>query len=296
MKISNIKNLNYKNYNSVCMKSAQNRITVPKMEPDVVSFRGGEVKCFDKLTSKTINQLYNATFIPSGIKYGELLFPTSVLDRISGKPVEVVVAPYRIDKVFEEYHILDPNNGFRKIGKRLFSYEGGSEFLIYSGSMESDSKKYKGIGTRLHQIAIERMMMRNFKNLEIYSTAEAYPFHKKCGFEPYKEIDIYEQKYFDKFVKCSASSLGLDEESVKKMIIYNKEFDIFSVNINATNGNFIDYMHSNRSKFEDGWWLPYCAYMRLSPEAAEEWTKFVNKTPIFTGDELPPLYRRSHDL
>lgn len=295
MKILNIINPN-NNYLPVYTKTPQTRRVVSQCYGDVVSFSGGQVGCFKKLTSKTLNQLYNAEFVPTKIKPGIYYFPTYVLDKITGKPAEVFVVPFSIDKIFEEFHILDPNNGFKRIGQRIFTYEGNDKSLIYSGSMESDSSRYSGIGVRLHQIAVERMKIKNLKNIEIYSMPEAYSFHKKMGFEPIKEVNLFDKRGFNEFVKESALSLGLDEEAVKKLIVYNEdEFGLYSVEINLTKGNYVDYMYENPSKYKDGV-LPYYTYMRLSKDAQADWDKFINKTSIFNGMELPALYKMGDEL
>ena len=113
---------------------------------------------------------------------------------------------------------------------------------------------------------------------------------KKAGFEPIHDTDTYSPRSFLEFVKNAACDLRIDSESLKKLLVYREEFDDFLVDTNSTVRNFIEYMYQNPAKFEDDL-LPYCVYMRLSPEALNEWDKFIDKSPIFINKKLPIFYK-----
>ena len=253
---------------------------------DSICFGGNKVNCFKKITSKTLNMLYDTKFIPSKTNYGGYAYKTFVLDRATHKPIEVLVKPDCIDEVSEEYNILDPKRGMQIIANRLFNYEEVNKFIISPGTMESDCPEYMGLGIRLHQIAIERMKMKKLQNVEICSTTEAYPFHKKMGFEVINRYTEYYDKHnFERFVSENAENLNLSEYAVKKLMVYTERVNDILLDIDKTNGNFLDYIYANNYNVDDI--VQYHVLMRLSPEAIAEWDKFIEKSPIFANKKVP---------
>lgn len=283
MRISPINNTNRQNFSSL-----HNTRIIPKVAPKTIKAMEASVSVFKKIQLETAKQLYNTKFVPSGKDYGEYARTTFVLDKCTGEPVEVVVIPVDINRSNEEYQIVNPNNNMEVIGEYFFSFDKKGKNVVIGERMFSNENKYAGIGIRLHQLAIERMLMKKFSNVEIGSITSAYGFHKKCGFEPIKNIKTYNKTEFQKTLQNYASDLEMSENDVKKLLIYKKQNGLILLDENSSFENIVLYCQKH-NMFSDE--LNYEIGMQLSPEAIQDWLKLINKSPILLGLKLPEVYQ-----
>ncbi len=157
--------------------------------------------------SETIKKLFSSEFkLPQGMNE-DGYYVTSIISKKTGKPVKAYIRPKSLDTKYEEWYmcIKDSKGNYRKVGVREFGIDWDNN-TITSGIMSSNSanKHYSGIGVRLHQLGIERMMQEGFENIQICSTPKAFPFHSKCGF-------IAKEKVFK---KAEERPMQLSEESL----------------------------------------------------------------------------------
>lgn len=121
---------------------------------------------------------------------------TTVIDKKTGKPVEVVIE----DKPDNYEFMVNLPNGQK-------DYLGYIEMQLYDGTYieEMNTKcgnfKYKGIGTRMHQFAIEMSMKYGEKGRVFFkSTPSAAAFHYKDGFRPIEMFQLLKQEEVDYWV------------------------------------------------------------------------------------------------
>ena len=261
------------------------------------------------LESKTFSKLFSPEFAPLR-KLTEEGYPvTTVIDKSTGKPVEVYFKkspsatvgrlpnnnPFE-SKVYvplEEWTMYRrmPDGSEEKLGfikwtiqkdknKFGFGFIGQeTEYLKhYTGALPEDNEcLYSGIGIRLNQLKIERFLQEKLGQLEICSSGTAYPFHAKNGFKV-----VYEEKTFplsvDNFIQKLENISGLDSSTIKPIIEkYVIRKDNNSVTITS---KFLDeicplaYIKTGERRFGD-------ISMELPKEGLDFWKSLINLQPIF---------------
>lgn len=138
---------------------------------------------FEHLTLSTFKKLQKIKFTPEKLNGYHSTF---VIDKLTGKPVTVFIKLLSDNsngcERYELYVKKLMSKGLKCVGSRNFRI---NKLInkITSGYMESyKGKRYRGLGIREHQIAIERMKQENVENVTITSLPEAGIFHRKCGF------------------------------------------------------------------------------------------------------------------
>ena len=177
-------------YVQMCRSSGGNFLKpIPKfsaLKLDCATFSKVANNLDDIFESKTLRKLFTDEFKPSR-RVDEFGNPiTTVIDKKTGKPVEVI-----INDKYDKYEFMAnlPN------GQK--DYLGYIEMQLYNGTYieEMNAKcgnfKYSGIGTRMHQFAIETSMKRGEKGRVFFKSAsDAAVFHYKNGFRP---IEMFQQ-------------------------------------------------------------------------------------------------------
>lgn len=294
------------------LKNFFSMVCLRKASPDTVDLNSA--KCvFKHIKLKTAEKLYNTTFTPSDNEYGEYVYKTFALSIKTGKPVEVLVIPKKINDNFEEeFYILDPrkvskntisvrvnvqnglvvpvsiedNLGMKVIGQRSYNVNERTKEILPGTMSSRGNVEYLGLGLIEHQLAIERMLMRNFHEISIYSIPSAYKFHKNCGFEVIKQnCYVYEKQFQEKVAKYS-ELLNLDEDTVKSMMIYRKKLNgDYILDENSSVENFLNYVAAHNLTVKNFHGLELS--MRLTKGALREWKKIIEKHPILMGQKIP---------
>ena len=135
--------------------------------------------------------------------------------------------PYWDGAYCEEYemYVKMPDGESVLVGKRSF-IDATKEKIIGSGSMVSYANElYEGIGTRLHQLAVERAVQNNFNSIHIGSTGDAFPFHYKSLFraEPYAE---YVRMTYDEMLRIGRLK-GLNEKEIKECLVESAQKGLY---------------------------------------------------------------------
>lgn len=218
---------------------------------------------FDKdFDSKSLRKLFADKYKPVR-RFNEEGYPvTTVIDRTTQEPVEVYVKKIENKQtedskniVYQIYRKLQ-NGEEELLGKRSFGFDDKNKFLT-PGYMESFCKdKYEGIGTRLHQIAVEEAMSKGYNRIELLSLDQAYVFHKKSLFKVLEGLSTFEQyarelgrNNLDDMQKVLKDK-GMSEKEIKALIDEEKK----SLSIPYTSLNIEDvssYKKMIMKKFED---------------------------------------------
>lgn len=183
--------------------------------------------------SKIMDKLFTAEFSPKEHINDDGYFVTTIIDKKDGKPVEAYIKKVELDErdkkdiLFQglprekwEMYVKNGVGKYERVGIRKF----GLDYVnskIDSGYMESKEgrEKYQGIGIRLHQLVVERMLQEGFDNVEVESTFSAFPFHYKCGFRLSPEGDFYEKPELEVAISRWSKILNLSGDEIKKKIV-----------------------------------------------------------------------------
>jgi len=166
---------------------------LPVLSFDCVTFSKIGHNLDDIFESKTLRKLFTDEFKPAR-RVDEFGNPiTTVIDKKTGKPVEVVIKNRKSGKYIFEIQCPNSQKAFFLIPK---NYLGHITMRLTNGvyieymNTQLGNLKYKGIGTRMHQFAIEKSMKLEKGGKVLFEAADDSPvFHYKSGFRP---MDIAE--------------------------------------------------------------------------------------------------------
>lgn len=236
--------------------------------------------------SSTMKKLYSPEFkVPQGMNK-DGYYMTSIIDKKTGKPVVCYVKCAGKGKDgYENWRIYtkNKNDEYELIAYRDFTIDKATS-TVKPGNMNSTngSDLYGGIGLRLHQIAIERMLQENLKGIEICSTGSAFPFHYKSGFRTRDmNVNVSEEKlnqYIDKWV-CDSD---LSKEELKSAIVESNDGN-GNILLNSKTLENWRKMQFLRNRYKIVWGdTP----MTLSGEQLEKWKQMISEQPILIKDSL----------
>ncbi len=184
-------------YVQMCRSSGGNFLKpIPKfsaLKLDCATFSKVANNLDDIFESKTLRKLFTDEFKPSR-RVDEFGNPiTTVIDKKTGKPVEVVIKNGKSGKYIFEIKCPNSQKAFFLIPKNYLGHITmcltNGVYIEYMNTQLGDLK-YKGIGTRMHQFAIEMSMKLEKGGKVLLEAANDSPvFHYKSGFRP---MDIAE--------------------------------------------------------------------------------------------------------
>lgn len=160
------------------------------------------------ITSKTFYNLQAPGFIPDTNLHESGLKITTLIDKKTGGPVRAFVAGIEQENPnMEKYCIMTEdttgeipikNKRYKIIGDTYFYINQDQqmitpkfELMLIKGELYEKvcsymrapgNQDYYGIGTRLHQIRVERMMQNNLRNSQIVADGNSFPFHYSMGY------------------------------------------------------------------------------------------------------------------
>ena len=259
------------------------------------------------LESKTFSKLFSKEFQPLRKLTKEGYPITTIIEKETGKPVEVYFKKsptinVKTDNPFvkeivvpqEEWSMYRklPNGEEEKLGFINWTIQKdnnkfGVGFIgqeveyqkYYTGKLPKEvESKYSGIGIRLNQLKIERFLQENLGQLEILSSGKAFPFHAKNGFEAI-DMESTLPVSFNDFVKKLEKISGLDSTTVKSIL--KKHLTGQGDNFIKVRSKLLDelcplsYLKTGNREFGD---IP----MELSKEGLNFWKMLIEKQSIFS--------------
>jgi len=258
-------------------------------------------KNYAGITSNTFHTLISPEFTPKTNRHENGMKITTLIDKKNGCPVLGYVAKFeQEDPNAECYDIMveDKAGDFEYLDKH-YTIVGSTYFYInqekqmvmpklekvfINGELYEKASSYMrapgnkdfaGIGTRLHQIRIERMLQSKMGNSFIIAEGDSFPFHYSMG---------YRLAPSTRDIKESIHVLREFSDMNKKSFKQNLEFLFaekqksgeFIINWSATLEHFLcDYYRNGGKPLEN-----FSPNMFLNPTSLKQWIAMIQKQPI----------------
>ncbi len=256
---------------------------------------------FQGISSKTFKKLLSPEFTPKTNLDESGLRITTLIDKKTNKPVNAYIA--RVDEDvpnMEKYYLMVPdangeinikNKNYRVVGDTYFyidkerqmispKFEGAfidgelcEKVLSYMNA--KGNKEYSGIGTRMHQLRVERMLQNGLGNVCIVAEGNSFPFHYSMG---YRLPDAKRPLEGSTKILQEFSSLNQKSPRENSKYIFLKRDNDKKVVINwsATLEHFLnDYYKNGGAPLVD-----FSPNMYLNEASLEQWIQMIKKQPI----------------
>lgn len=282
----------------------------------IVRYADGEIvidltkKNISGINSQTFNKLMTPEFAVENHIDKSGLRLTTLIDKKTGKPVPAFVAGVEPDyKGTEKYVIVveDPlgerslnNKRYKTVGSIYFSVNPEKQMVMPKFEMAFDkngqlcekvlsymiapgNKDYSGIGTRLHQIRMERMFQSGSKGSLIIAQDESFPFHYAMGYRLYKVTTPIE-KCIDTLNMLHYINGKSYQENAKYLFVefHNNEYVI---NESASLEYCLCDYYKNGGKplgFDNMFSAPN---MFINDTSAQQWSNLIMRQPILLNIE-----------
>lgn len=256
---------------------------------------------FQGISSKTFKKLLSTEFTPKTNLDENFLRITTLIDKKTNKPVNAYIA--RVDEDvpnMEKYYLMVPdtngeinikNKNYRVVGDTYFyidkerqmispKFEGAfingelcEKVLSYMNA--KSNKDFGGIGTRMHQLRVERMLQNGLGNVCIVAEGNSFPFHYSMGYRlpdakrPLEDSTKILQEFSSlnqKSPRENSKYIFLERDKDKKVVI----------NWSATLEHFLnDYYKNGGTPLVD-----FSPNMYLNEASLEQWIEMIKKQPI----------------
>ena len=256
---------------------------------------------FQGISSKTFKKLLSPEFTPKTNLDESGLRITTLIDKKTNKPVNAYIARVEEDVPnMEKYYLMVPdtngeinikNKNYRVIGDTYFYIDKEQEMIspkfegafidgelcekVLSYMNAKGNKEYGGIGTRMHQLRVERMLQNRLGNVCIVAEGNSFPFHYSMGFRlPDAKRPIEDStKILQEFSSLNQKSprenskyIFLERDNDKKVVI----------NWSATLEHFLnDYYKNGGAPLVD-----FSPNMYLNEASLEQWIQMIKKQSI----------------
>ena len=256
---------------------------------------------FQGISSKTFKKLLSPEFTPKTNLDESGLRITTLIDKKTNKPVNASIA--RVEENvpnMEKYYLMVPdangeinikNKNYRVVGDTYFYIDKEQEMIspkfegafidgelcekVLSYMNAKGNKEYGGIGTRMHQLRVERMLQNRLGNVCIVAEGNSFPFHYSMGYRlPDAKRPIEDStKILQEFSSLNQKSprenskyIFLERDNDKKVVI----------NWSATLEHFLnDYYKNGGTPLVD-----FSPNMYLNEASLEQWIEMIKKQPI----------------
>lgn len=256
---------------------------------------------FQGISSKTFKKLLSTEFTPKTNLDENFLRITTLIDKKTNKPVNAYIARVEEDVPnMEKYYLMVPdangeinvkNKNYRVVGDTYFyidkerqmispKFEGAfidgelcEKVLSYMNA--KGNKEYGGIGTRMHQLRVERMLQNGLGNVCIVAEGNSFPFHYSMGYRlpdakrPLEDSTKILQEFSSlnqKSPRDNSKYIFLERDNDKKVVI----------NWSATLEHFLnDYYKNGGVPLVD-----FSPNMYLNEASLEQWIEMIKKQPI----------------
>lgn len=256
---------------------------------------------FQGISSKTFKKLLSTEFTPKTNLDENFLRITTLIDKKTNKPVNAYIA--RVDEDIpnmEKYYLMVPdangeinikNKNYRVVGDTYFYIDKERQMIspkfegtfidgelcekVLSYMNAKGNKEYGGIGTRMHQLRVERMLQNGLGNVCIVAEGNSFPFHYSMGYRlpdakrPLEDSTKILQEFSSlnqKSPRENSKYIFLERDKDKKVVI----------NWSATLEHFLnDYYKNGGTPLVD-----FSPNMYLTEASLEQWIKMIKKQPI----------------
>lgn len=256
---------------------------------------------FQGISSKTFKKLLSTEFTPKTNLDENFLRITTLIDKKTNKPVNAYIA--RVDEDvpnMEKYYLMVPdangeinikNKNYRVVGDTYFYIDKERQMIspkfegtfidgelcekVLSYMNAKGNKEYGGIGTRMHQLRVERMLQNGLGNVCIVAEGNSFPFHYSMGYRlpdakrPLEDSTKILQEFSSlnqKSPRDNSKYIFLERDNNKKVVI----------NWSATLEHFLnDYYKNGGVPLVD-----FSPNMYLNEASLEQWIEMIKKQPI----------------
>ena len=247
-------------------------------------------KNFQGISSKTFKKLLSPEFTPKTNLDESGLRITTLIDA-------------RVDEDIpnmEKYYLMVPdangeinikNKNYRVVGDTYFYIDKEQEMIspkfegafideelcekVLSYMNAKGNKDFGGIGTRMHQLRVERMLQNGLGNVCIVAEGNSFPFHYSMGYRlpdakrPLEDSTKILQEFSSlnqKSPRENSKYIFLERDNDKKVVI----------NWSATLEHFLnDYYKNGGAPLVD-----FSPNMYLNEASLEQWIEMIKKQPI----------------
>ncbi len=256
---------------------------------------------FQGISSKTFKKLLSTEFTPKTNLDESGLRITTLIDKKTNKPVNAYIA--RVEENvpnMEKYYLMVPdangeinikNKNYRVVGDTYFYIDKEQEMIspkfegafingelcekVLSYMNAKGNKDFGGIGTRMHQLRVERMLQNGLGNVCIVAEGNSFPFHYSMG---YRLIDA--KRPIEDSTKILQEFSSLNQKSPRensKYIFLERNNDKkVVINWSATLEHFLnDYYKNGGTPLVD-----FSPNMYLNEASLEQWIEMIKKQPI----------------
>ena len=251
------------------------------------------------ITSKTFYKLQKHKFIVKNNRESNGLAVTTIIDKKTDEPVRAYVARLEQEDNSEKYCIMVEdasgeiyfdNKQYKVVGDvyfyinqekkmvmpkfELVSVDGEICERVSSYMNAPGNKDYAGIGTRLHQIRIERMFQMGLGNSFIVADGASFPFHYSMGYRlkpgsmPIEKSIGVLRDFSDwnkKSFKENTKYLYAEWEEGKYILNWSATLEHFLYDYYKEGGKPLEFFSPN---------------MYLNEVSAKQWLDFIKKQPI----------------
>lgn len=225
---------------------------------------------------------------------------TTIIDKKTQKPVIAYVAMAQEEKPNCEHYLLMVkdkkgsvklnNEKFKVVGETVFYVNKDQKMItpgfdltlidgvvyekMHSYMYAHGNKEYGGIGTRLHQLRVERMLQNNLGNVRIAAEGNSFPFHYSMGYRlnPNKRPVEEARGLLEELSKLNKQSPKENAKYLSIGIKDNKQI----IDISASIENFLnDYYKKGGEPIND-----FMPNMFLDIISLNQWKEMIEKQPI----------------
>ena len=256
---------------------------------------------FQGISSKTFKKLLSTEFTPKNNLDESGLRITTLIDKKTNKPVNAYIA--RVEENvpnMEKYYLMVPdangeinikNKNYRVVGDTYFYIDKEQEMIspkfegafidgelcekVLSYMKAKGNKEYGGIGTRMHQLRVERMLQNGLGNVCIVAEGNSFPFHYSMGYRlPDAKRPVEDSiKILQEFSSLNQKS---PRENSKYIFLERDNDQKVVINWSATLEHFLnDYYKNGGTPLVD-----FSPNMYLNEASLEQWIEMIKKQPI----------------
>ena len=258
-------------------------------------------KNFQGISSKTFEKLLSPEFTPKTNLDESGLRITTLIDKNTNKPVNAYIARVEEDVPnMEKYYLMVPdangeinikNKNYRVVGDTYFYIDKEQEMIspkfegafingelcekVLSYMNAKGNKDFGGIGTRMHQLRVERMLQNGLGNVCIVAEGNSFPFHYSMGYRlPDAKRSIEDStKILQEFSSLNQKS---PRENSKYVFLERDKDKKVVINWSATLEHFLnDYYKNGGAPLVD-----FSPNMYLTEASLEQWIEMIKKQPI----------------
>ena len=228
----------------------------------------------DYYEPKMLKKLFSEKYNPKRRFNEDGYRVTTIIDRKTQEPVEAYIKEYiGADDEYYTMYVQIPNGEPVLVGTRQFGINKKRK-AITAGVMASyGNELYEGIGTRLHQLAVERAMQNNFNRIYIDAIGNSFPFHYKSLFRAKPAIGPDEFAKYD-IMKRTANLCGLNDGELKECLAESSQPGLYDSL--KTYENMLKKVYMKNKKFSSE------LEMVLDGENLEYWKELAMKQPILS--------------